>query len=108
MPNSERDDVEQDKPTIVKDTQVKLDAKDTEKATGMEITTPTELDNVRVDVTAENVKDVTGLKVTAMNKEFALRVKTIVCSCGAVLRSATTHGYKPTIICHKCGKEYKD
>ena len=99
---------EKEKPTVIKDTEVKLDAKDTEKATGVDITTPAKLDNVRVDVTAENVKDVTGFNVMAVNKEFALRAITIMCSCGHIIHSSTTHGYKPTIICPKCGMEYKD
>lgn len=94
--------------TIIRDTKVKLDAKNTDKATGIEITSPTELSNVGVDVTAENVKEATGLKVTATNTEFALSSKMIMCSCGNVFGSVTTHGHKPTVKCPKCGKEYTD
>ncbi len=99
---------EDNTPSVVKDTKVKLDAKNTDKATGMEITTPTDLSNVRVEVTAANVKEATGLRVTAINTEFAARSKVIVCPCGEMIRSFTTHGYKPTVKCPKCGKEYTD
>ena len=101
-----QDKTENEKPTIVKDTRVRLNAKDTEEATGMDISTPTELDNVKVDMTAENVKHATGLNVTAINKEFAIGTRMIVCSCGHTFSSVTTHGYKPVIKCPKCGKEY--
>ena len=102
------EDNRKEEPTIIKDTKVKLNAKDTEKAIGMEITKPTELSNVKVDVTVQNVKEATGLKVTATNTEFAVSNRLIICSCGNRIAVVTTHGYKPTVKCPKCGKEYKD
>lgn len=108
MSDDKEDNTENEKPTIVKDTRIKLDAKDTEEATGMDISTPAELDNVKVDMTAENVKRATGLNVTAVNKEFAIGVRMIACSCGNIFSRVTTHGYKPVIKCPKCGREYKD
>jgi hypothetical protein len=105
---SKQNDEEIEKPTLVQNTQVTLNAKDTEKAVGIDTSTPTKLDNVKVYVATENVQNATGLKVTAIDKGFALRSKTIVCSCGKVIHSTTTHGYNPIITCPKCGKEYKD
>jgi hypothetical protein len=51
---------EKDRPAIIRDAKVKLDAKNTEKATGMEVTNPTILNNIDVSVAAENVKEAVG------------------------------------------------
>ena len=96
-----------DEPDKIKDTKVKLDAEDVEKATGMEVTTPTELSNVDVNVTAKGVKEATGFKSTQVNRPVGLAAMTIVCSCGKPFGIATT-GYKPDkATCPHCGKEHE-
>lgn len=88
---------------------VNVNAKDTDKATGMNIdNVPTKLSGVEIDVNADNVKEATGLKVTSENTRFALSSKVIICSCGYVIRSVTTCGYEPVLICPRCGSEHKE
>jgi hypothetical protein len=95
--------------TNIQNTKIKLDVENSDKAMGMEIkNVQTDLSNTQIDVTAKNVKEATGLSVSATNAEFALSSRVIMCSCGNVIRSVTTCGYKPAITCPKCGKEYKD
>jgi hypothetical protein len=102
MPEEEKEEL-----TIIRNAKVKLDAKDTEKATGMEVTTPTELNNIRVDVTAENVKEATGFRSIQTNKPNALFTATIMCSCGKPF-TYTSAGYKPpSVTCPHCGREHE-
>jgi hypothetical protein len=98
---------EKEELTIIKNAKVKLDAKNTDKATGMEVTTPTELNNINVNVTAENVKEATGFRSIQTNKPNALFAATIMCSCGKPF-SYTSAGYKPSVIkCPNCGREHE-
>ncbi len=93
--------------TIIKDTKVKLNAKNTEKVTGMEVTTPTELNNTDINITAENVKEATGFRSIQTNKPNALFAATVICSCGKPF-TYTSAGYQPSVIkCPHCGREHK-
>ena len=105
--SEKKPNTENGKPTIIKDTNVKLDAKNVDKATGMEVTNPTELTNVKVDVTAENVREATGFKSIQTNKPNALFAATIICSCGKAF-PYTSAGYRPSAVtCPYCGNEIK-
>jgi len=98
---------EKEKLTIIKDAKIKLDAKNTDKATGMEVNTPTELNNIDVDVIAENVKEATGFKSIQTNRPNALFAATVMCSCGKSF-AYTSAGYRPSAIkCPHCGKEHE-
>lgn len=98
---------EQEELTVIKDTKVKLDAKNVDKATGMEVTTPTELNNINVNVNAENVREATGFRSVQTNKPNALFSATIICSCGKPF-NYTSAGYKPSsVTCPHCGMEHK-
>jgi hypothetical protein len=100
-------DEEKEDVTIIKDTKVRLDAKNTDKATGMEVNTPAELDNIDVNVTAENVREATGFKSVQTNKEVGLFSATIICSCGKPFTYSST-GYRPSkVTCPHCGKEHE-
>jgi len=94
-------------PTIIKDTRIRVDAEKASKATGMNIhNVQSELSDVQINVKAKDVEEVKGLNITAEDSRFALKAKTITCSCGYVIRSVSTCGYEPIIKCPKCGKEY--
>lgn len=93
--------------TIIKDAKVKLNAKNADKATGMEVTTPTELNNIDVNVSAENVKEATGFRSIQTNKPNALFAATVICSCGKRF-TYTSAGYKPKYVrCPHCGQEHE-
>lgn len=96
-------------PNIIKDTRIRIDAEKASKAIGMNINNvQSELSDVEINVKAKDVEEVKGLNITAENSRFALKAKTIICSCGYVIRSVTTCGYEPITKCPKCGKEYGD
>jgi hypothetical protein len=93
--------------TIIKDAKVRLDAKNADKATGMEVNTPAELNNIDVNVTAENVREATGFRSVQTNKEVGLFSATILCSCGKQFTYSST-GYRPSkVTCPHCGKEHE-
>jgi hypothetical protein len=98
---------EKGKFSIIKDVEVKMDAKNVEKATGMEVNRPAELKNIKVNVSAENVQEATGFKSIQTNREVGLFSATIICSCGKPFTYNST-GYRPTkVTCPHCGKETK-
>lgn len=51
---------EAEKAILIRDTKVQVEAKDAEKATGMEVNRPAQLSNVSVSLSTSNVRNATG------------------------------------------------
>jgi hypothetical protein len=86
--------------TIIRDTAVKVDADEVDKATGIEINKPTEMSNVRLDMKLHDVKEGVGIK-----SGQPLNVIMATCKrCGNPLSHVSFGTPGTNIKCNQCGE----